>query len=130
MCSCAHMDSRGNPARSHKRGIKTAGGRLEELRAERANLSGADTPGFEATADHMHPARHRARTLAEMSEGKRGRNEQPGADQQGERDTADHRENVVAATGGLGVGGGSLRRQERHPEVTHGISLRSPLAET
>jgi hypothetical protein len=77
------------------------------------------------------PARHRARALlSEMSEGKRGRNEQPGADQQGERDTADHRENVLAATGGLGVGGGSLRRQERHPEVTHGIGLRSPVAET
>jgi len=53
MCSCAHMDSRGNPARSHKSGIKTAGGRFEGLRAERANLSGADTPGFEAPADHM-----------------------------------------------------------------------------
>jgi hypothetical protein len=107
------MDSRGNPARSHKSGIKTAGGRLEGLRAERAHLSGADTPGFEATADHYAgPARHRERVLlSEMSEGKRGRNEQPGADQQGERDTADHRENVVAATGGLGVGGGSLRRQ-------------------
>ena len=50
MCSRAHMDSRGNPARSHKRGIKTAGGRSEELRAERANLSGADTPGFEEIA--------------------------------------------------------------------------------
>jgi hypothetical protein len=50
MCSWAHMDSRGNPARSHKRGIKTAGGRLEGLRAERANLSGADTQGFEEIA--------------------------------------------------------------------------------
>jgi hypothetical protein len=125
------MNSRGNPARSHKSGIKTAGGRLEELRAERANLSGADTPPFEATADHMQALPGIASALlSEMSEGKRGRNEQPGADQQGERDTADHRENVVAATGGLGVGGGSLRRQERHPEVTHGIGLRSPLAET
>src|ERR1700758_5019380 len=71
------------------------------------------------------PGRHRARPLSEMSEGKRGRNEQPGADQQGERDTADGRQNSAAATCGLGVGGGSLRRQERHPEVTHGISLRS-----
>jgi hypothetical protein len=53
MCSCAHMDSRGNPARSHKSGIKTAGGRSEGLRAECANLSGAGTPGIEATADHM-----------------------------------------------------------------------------
>src|SRR5258708_29495591 len=53
MCSCAHMDSRGNPARSHKSGIKTAGGRLEGLQAERARLSGADTPGLEAPADHM-----------------------------------------------------------------------------
>jgi hypothetical protein len=86
------MDSRGNPARFHKSGIKTAGGRLEGLRAERAHLSGADTPGIEATADHMQgPARHRERALlSEMSEGKRGRNEQPGADQQGERDTTDH----------------------------------------
>ena len=50
MCSCAHMDSRGNPARSHKSGIKTAGGRLEGLRAECANLSGADTPPFKAIA--------------------------------------------------------------------------------
>ena len=125
------MDSRGNPARSHKSGIKTAGGRLEGLRAERANLSGADTPGFEATADHMQALPGIARALlSEMSEGKRGRNEQPGADQQGERDTADHRENLAAATGGLGVGGGSLRRYERHPEVTHAIGLRSPLAET
>ena len=68
--------------------------------------------------------------LSEMSEGKRGRNEQPGADQQGERDTADHRENAATAAGGLGVGGRSLRRYERHPELIHGISLRSPLAET
>jgi hypothetical protein len=44
------MNSRGNPARSHKRGIKTAGGRLEGLRAERANLSGADAPPFEEIA--------------------------------------------------------------------------------
>ena len=50
MCSCAHMDSRGNPARSHKSGIKTAGGRLEGLQAERAHLSGADAPGFEEIA--------------------------------------------------------------------------------
>ena len=125
------MDSRGNPARSHKSGIKTAGGRLEGLRAERANLSGADTPGIEATADHMQALPGIARALLpEMSEGKRGRNEQPGADQQGERDTTDGRENAAAATGGLGVGGGRLRRQERHPELIHGISLRSPLAET
>jgi len=104
---------------------------LEELRAERAHLSGADTPGFEATADHMQALPGIARALLpEMSEGQRGRNEHPGADQQGERDAADHRENVVAATGGLGVGGGSLRRQKRHPEITHGIGLRSPLAET
>jgi len=125
------MDSRGNPARSHKGGIKTAGGRLEGLRAERANLSGADTPGFAATAEHIQALPGIARALlSEMSEGKRGCNEQPGADQQGERDTADHRENLAAATGGLGVGGGSLRRYERHPEVTHAIGLRSPLAET
>ena len=85
------MDSRGNPSGSHKSGIKTAGGRFEGLRAERAHLSGADTPGIEATADHMQALPGIVRVLlSEMSEGKRGRNEQPGADQQGERDTTDH----------------------------------------
>jgi hypothetical protein len=38
------------------------------------------------------PARHRAPALlSEISEGKRGRNKQPGADQQGEGDTAEDR---------------------------------------
>ena len=70
-------------------------------------------------------ARHRAPgLLSEISEGKRGGNEQPGANQQGERDTAEDREDVVAATSGLGAGSASLRRQKTHPEVTHASAMR------
>jgi hypothetical protein len=54
----------------------------------------------------------------------RARNEQPAANQQGEGDAAENRENAVAAIGRLRVGGGSLRREQSHPEVTHAFSRR------
>jgi hypothetical protein len=45
-----------------------------------------------------------------FSECKRGRNEQPAADQQGEGDTGEDREKVVPTIGRFGVGSGILRR--------------------
>jgi hypothetical protein len=45
-----------------------------------------------------------------MSEGKRGGNEKATADQQGEGETAEDRENALPAIGRLGLGRGSLRR--------------------
>jgi hypothetical protein len=45
-----------------------------------------------------------------FSECKRGRNEQPAADQQGEGDTGEDRENAVPTIGRFGVGSGILRR--------------------
>jgi hypothetical protein len=65
-----------------------------------------------------------------MSEGERGGKEKPAADQQREGDTAEDRDSALPAIGRLGVGGGSLRRQEAHPEVIHGTSPRSWLVET
>jgi hypothetical protein len=45
-----------------------------------------------------------------FSECKRGRNEQPAADQQSEGDTGEDRENAVPTIGRFGVGSGILRR--------------------
>src|SRR5262245_28794292 len=56
-----------------------------------------------------------------MSARERARNDQPAANQQGEGDTAENRQNAVTAICGLCVGGGgSLCREQTHPEVTHG----------
>jgi hypothetical protein len=56
----------------------------------------------------------------------RRHNEQPSTDQQGERDTADDRENAMPAIGGLGPGNGILRRCDTHPEVTHTSNTSTP----
>jgi opacity protein-like surface antigen len=46
-------------------------------------------------------------------------NEQPGTDHQGERETANHRENVMPTISSFGPGSGPLRCQDTHPEATH-----------
>jgi hypothetical protein len=59
------------------------------------------------------------RTRRSTSE--RRQNDQPAADDQSERDTADDRENAMPVRGRLGPSG-ILRRYDAHPEVTHGFA--------
>jgi hypothetical protein len=53
------------------------------------------------------------------SAGERGQNEQPSADQESKPYTAEDRESTMCAMSRFGFGGGSVRRSDIHPEVTH-----------
>jgi hypothetical protein len=87
--------------------------------------------GLEPHRITLQPAQAgRLALLWAISEGKRGGNEKAAANQQCEGDTAKDGENALPAIDGLGIAGGSLRRQEAHPKVTHGTSPRSWLGET
>ena len=53
------------------------------------------------------------------SAGERGQNEQPSADQESKPYTAEDRESTMCAMSRFGFGGGSVRRSDIHPEITH-----------
>ena len=58
-----------------------------------------------------------------MSAGEHCRDEQPAADQQGEGDTADDRQDTMSAIGRFAAGSGILSRRDADPKTTRAHEL-------
>src|SRR5215831_9740481 len=106
MYASTHMNSRGCPGGSYKRGIKTVG----QAPRLRTDLGTSSRLVFRCGPQRRHFQASRAAPLSGISEGKRGRDEDAAAYLYSDCDTAENRENALPTIGRLRIGSGSLRR--------------------